>query len=103
MRVNPKQLIRTINKERLTNTQAAQRFGIHRTTVYRWKKKAKSAYGIYSSYHLIRKSTRPRTTKILLLDGQILQQLYRLRKQTGWTAEKLVYELGLSVSSRTVH
>lgn len=103
MRVNPKDLIRTINKEHLSAYQAARRFGIHRSTVYRWLRRAKTAYGAYSSSYLERRSTRPHAVKSPLLRGTALHRMYMLRKETEWTAEKLVHELGLSVSSRTVH
>lgn len=103
MRVNPKELIRTINKESLHAPQAAQRFGIHRSTVYRWLARAKTVYGAYSSHHLARRSTRPHTAKPPVLKGTTLHRVYMLRKETDWTAEKLVHELTLSVSSRTVH
>jgi len=92
-----------MNKESLRTSQAAGRFGVHRSTVYRWLKRAKTLYGSYSSSHLTRQSTKPHTVKKPVLMGTVLHGVYTLRKATGWTAEKLVRGLGLSVSSRTVH
>lgn len=103
MRIHPKELIRTVNKEGLSASQAAGRFGIHRTTVYRWLKKARTPYGGYSSHHLERTSTRPHHIQKPVLLGTPLHRVYVLRKETGWTAEKLVHELDLAVSPRTVH
>lgn len=103
MRINPKELIRTINRENLSASQAATVFHIHRSTVYRWLKKAKMPSGSYSSHHLDRKSTRPHKVKPLILLGNTLHQIYTLRKETDWTAEKLTHELKLPVSARTVH
>lgn len=102
MRANPKEIIRRINKNQSASLVALG-LGIHRSTVYRWMGKARKIDGTYSSSHLTRGSTTPKHKTPKLLSGLLLSQIILLRKQTGWTAEKLVKGLNLTVSPRTVH
>lgn len=102
MRVNPKELIRRFKRLGNVNLTALE-LGIHRSTVHRWLRRAKVASGRYSSHHLERKTTKPHFCQPPILKGQDLVPLCKLRRDTGWTAEKLVWELKLPVCSRTVH
>lgn len=92
-----------MNRDTLSALQAAYAFHVHRSTVYRWRARAKMPSGGYSSHHLTRKSTKPHRAKPPVLTGTPLHRLYALREETDWTAEKLVHELKLAVSARTAH
>lgn len=75
--------------------------GIHRSTVYRWLKRARTLNG-YSEKRLQRISTRPhKITRTLTLDQQ--SAIIKLREQTGFAAVKIKGELSLLVSINTIH
>lgn len=103
MKPKPSLIIRTLKATgsiRLTAT----RLSIHRATVYRWKKKARVAYRSHplSSRGLSRQSTRPHTihckTSLSLESGIIA-----LRKEKGYTADKIRFVLEAPVSCSTIH
>ena len=102
MRTKPFNIIALINKGRKA-VDAASELGIHRSTVYRWIRKAVNNYGRLSSWHLHRKSTRPKTVHRHEFTSQEGLALQKYRQYKPRTAEKIVVKLGLSVSSRTVH
>lgn len=102
MRVNPREIILTYKRLESNVEAAACLLGIHRSTIYRWLKRAKVAPGRLSSRGLKRKSTKPKTIKrVLLVSNKV--EIERVRKDTGWDADKITSHLGLSVSSKTVH
>ena len=83
---------------------AAQLLGIHRSTVYRWKKKARTGNPCYplSARGLARRSTRPSTIhrKVSrVLEGHLIA----LRKEKGYTADKIRFVLAAPVSVTTIH
>lgn len=85
-------------------SKTALTLDIHRSTVYRWKKKARASYRQHplSSRGLVRKSTRPHTLHrrvSLSLESDIIS----LRKTKGYTAEKIRFVLGVPVSRITIH
>lgn len=82
--------------------KTASELGIHRTTVWRWKKKASVRPGVLSSRNLERKSTRPIRSRRILAAGERVD-IEELRIAKGWTAERITKKLGFNVSSRTVH
>lgn len=102
MRIKPKTIILALKRNNLSTSATAKELGIHRSTVYRWKIKAQTGWGL-SSFGLKRKSTKPRNLKGNTLDPQTLANAISLRKLTGWTTEKIVSELKLPVSSLTLH
>lgn len=102
MRANPKEIIRQINKGNRAFLVAGE-LGIHRSTVYRWIKRSRNRCGKLSSSFLVRKSTVPKNRTSQLISGPVLSQIISLRQETGWAAEKLVRELNLGISPRTVH
>lgn len=102
MRVSPRKIILTLKKLGLDSTATAEALGIHRTTVDRWKKKARKHGGLLSSARLKRQSTRPQTImRILTRDEE--RCILALREKRGWTAEKITKALALAVHHRTVH
>lgn len=103
MRVNPRRIILSFKGNRLQASLTAKDLGIHRSTVYRWIKKARNVYGCLSSAKLRRKSTRPKTAFKPVLSQEETGKILRLRKETNWTAEKITYHLQLKSHHRTVH
>lgn len=105
MRVKPYQIIRTLKQNNYAVVKTAKLLSIHRVTVYRWIKKAKSLHqsklGL-SERGLKRKSTRPHTIhKALPVQDEANAVSLRVRKK--YTAEKVKKKLGLSVHPRTLH
>jgi transposase InsO family protein len=87
-------------------SETANTLGIHRATVYRWIKRAKtssgSRIGYLSSLMLKRKSTRPHTTNYALSPKE-QSAIIALRQKKKYTAEKIKKKLHLSVASLTIH
>lgn len=102
MRANPKEIIRQINRG-VKVTAVASNLGIHRSTVYRWMSRAKTAHGNLSSFYLDRKSTKPHTIYRYSFTTQEKLDIENCRKKRGQMAEKIARKLQLSVSWRTVH
>lgn len=77
---------------------------IHRSTVYRWKRKARAAYYPHplSTRGLVRHSTRPHIIHRIVSD-HLESGIINVRKTTGYTAAKIRFVLGTSVSRSTIH
>lgn len=102
MRVEPGLIIKTLKKSDMDVSCCAGILGIHISTVYRWIRRARTYRGKLVS-NIDRKSTKPnRLRGNSLLPNQI-DKAIGLRKQTGWTTEKIVSELNLPVCSLTLH
>lgn len=102
MRVKPRLIILTLKKNEFDVLKTAYELRIHRSTIYRWIKRARTGWSI-SSENLRRKSTKPHKLRGNPLDPSDLNKAFLLRKKTGWTAEKIVFELKLPVSFITLH
>lgn len=102
MRANPREIIRRVNKGNKV-VDVALGLGIHRSTVYRWMKRAKTAQGTLSSLHLERKSTRPRKTYKHIFTHQERVDIEAFRSKRGQMVEKITRKLNLEVNWRTVH
>lgn len=102
MRVNPKEIIRRVNKGGRPQ-DVAWDLGIHRSTVYRWITRAKTVRETLSSYHLARKSTKPHTVHHFEFTPSQRVEIEAYRRKTGRMAVKIAFDLGLPVSWRTVH
>lgn len=104
MRIKPYIIIRTFKKEGSVSA-AARILGIHRTTAWRWIRKAKSLYRgklVLNEKNLYRRSTRPHSIyHSLTLQDEV--NIVQLRNKKRYTAEKIGKKLGLSVSSKTIH
>ena len=101
MRVNPKLIIVTLNKG-LSAFETASLLGIHRSTVYRWIKKARTYGGRLPSRGLTRKSTKPKTIHVALSLREI-DLIMRERRKKKAMAEKIIKKLNLSCHPSTVH
>lgn len=103
MRIKPKLIISTFRKLN-SICSTSKELGIHRSTVYRWLKKAKSPVSNLrlSSFSLKRKSTKPKTIHYALSPKDKFEIL-SLREKRGSTAIKIKYELNLKASTSTVH
>lgn len=102
MRIRPKTIILALKRNQGYVWETALELNIHRSTVYRWRKRANTGWG-FSSAKLRRKSTRPHHIRGHSLSSKELSKAVELRNSTGWTAEKIVFELKLPVSSLTLH
>ena len=103
MRVNPRELVLTVKKLDFDVEATADKLGVHRSTVYRWIKKArKGSRFSLSSVGLERNSTRPHTIAHALTSKNKVE-IEDVRVSFGWDAEKITAHLKLPVNSRTVH
>jgi len=102
MRKPIKEIIETLKKYHGHITNSGKELGLHRSTMYRWKKQGTSLYGYFHWQGLQRKSTKPHHLR-LVLSGQDESAIIALRKQYGHTAAKLKHILGLSASKNTIH
>ncbi len=105
MRVKPYLIIRTLKQNGYSVPAAVITLGIHRSTVYRWIRKAKSlhisSFGL-SERKLQRKSTRPHTIH-RALSSQDELNIVSVRVKKRYTAEKIKKKLNLRVCVKTVH
>lgn len=101
MRVRPRLIIKSLKHNGLDIVGTASELGIHRSTVYRWIKRANTGYSI-SERRLRRKSTRPKQIESVL-DDYTKVEIEKVRRRRNCTAEKIVYKLKLDCSPRTVH
>ncbi|MBI5465498.1 hypothetical protein HY946_02720, partial [Candidatus Gottesmanbacteria bacterium] len=102
MRIKPSLIIKTFKECGLVASDCAWVLDIHRSTVYRWVKRAGTYRGILVS-NIERKSTRPRKLKGNSLEPRQTDQAVCLRKETDWTAERIKRLLNLPVCSLTLH
>lgn len=106
MRQKPRIIIQRVKLCQGNIAQAAKELGIHRVTVWRWVRKAKSGsrsrIGYLSSTNLKRKTTRPRTIHYAVSAEQ-KSAIIKLRKQKRYTAEKIKKKLSLSMHPLTIH
>ena len=100
MRQEPKTIIQ-IYRETKDIQETAALLGIHRTTVGRWLKRARSPYPYgeprYVMRGLQRKSTRPKRVREPALSGD-----ERVREERGFCAERIVLAEGVTASVSTV-
>jgi len=101
MRVKPKLIIATLNKGSSV-FETASLLGIHRSTVYRWIKRARTYRGRLTSRGLARKSTKPKTIHSALSLREI-DLIIQERKKKKAMAEKIIKKLNLSCHPSTVH
>lgn len=102
MRIKPGEIIQMYACCWEDADRTAVTLGIHRSTVYRWIKRARTIWGTMKHRQLRRKSTRPHTINTILT-GTEEYRLVQLHKETGFTAIKLKKELNLSCSVSTIH
>jgi transposase InsO family protein len=101
MRIKPREIILTYKKHGCNIKAATCELGIHKSTVYRWLKRARTGWGT-SSRNLHRKSTKPKNINTVLSSND-KGEIAKLREKYGWDAEKITASLNLSSSGRTTH
>ena len=105
MRIDPKEIIRKF-KEIGVVADVAAALGIHRTTVFRWLRRARSPYPYgepkYRERGLARKSTRPKTIRYALSNDDRVR-VEQLRIDRPFTAEKIKFLSHIEASSSTVY
>lgn len=101
MRVRPALIIQTLKRNWLKVGVTARELCIHRTTVWRWKKRANNGR-VFSSRNLARKSTRPKRLHFALSLKQ-RDEAMKARRLKHATAEKIVRILSLSAHHSTLH
>lgn len=103
MRRKPKEIIKKLKEHNLDVARTAQELGLHRSTVYRWKKRAaQHGRAELRIRGVERTSTRPKNIHTVLTQTE-KTYIIETRKKTKATAEKITRMLELNVSWRTVH
>ena len=102
MRIKPAEIIISFKKNGLSVSRTTEELGIHRSTVYRWIRKARTYRRKLTSRGLERISTRPKTVHYAL-NNQERELAIVLRERKGYTAEKIVKKLNLSAHHSTLH
>lgn len=103
MRVEPQEIIKQVQKG-VTVSTISNDLGIHKTTIYRWMRRARCAYGKnrYKYKGLKRKSTA-RKTRVYVLSNEERILIEELRESTGYHAKKIKVLLHLDCSWMTIH
>ncbi len=100
MRHPIKEILKVLKANNGDCIKASKELGIHKITVYRWKKRSYK-FG-RQLINLKRKSTEPHNIKYILTKEE--KRLIReIRENTGYTAEKIKHALKLKVHHRTIH
>jgi transposase InsO family protein len=106
MRINPKDIIKTVRQHKGNIDCTAKDLLIHRTTVWRWIKRSKAlSYGRLGDLtikSLKRLSTRPHRISYGI-NAKDRQRIKKLRQEKKYTAEKIKRRLNLSVVPLTIH
>lgn len=105
MRVDPNDVMKKFKELGFKAYDTAKIFGIHPSTVYRWRKRARLPYGKNKFRHtgLQRKSTRPHTAKPYTLSSEDRVRIEALRKKTNWDYSKIHSALQLTASPSSVY
>src|SRR4029079_4437724 len=105
MRLNPKQIIKTLKANGGRIRKTAHELGVSPGTVINWKVSATSVHSRFTlrTGGLARKSTRPHSVRTTAIKATDQDAIVTLRKQSNFGAIKLRHLLGLSYPHRTVH
>ena len=101
MRKKPKEIIVSF-KETRSVIKTSKLLGIHKVTVYRWLKRARSGWSTNLREGVRRKSTKPKYLKYILSSDERLD-IENLRNKRGFDVRKIVKQLNLSTSHMTVY
>lgn len=104
MPINPENIIKTLIANNLNIEITASLLGIHRSTVYRWVKKARSPCGyktVLRYKHLKKASTKPKT-RYKALDNTQKAEILALRSRKQYSSEKIKHILKLAASVSTI-
>lgn len=101
MRQKPKEIIVSF-KETGSISKTSNALGIHKTTVYRWLKRARGGWSMHLREGVRRKSTKPKHLKYILSSDE-RTGIEALRNKRGFDVRKIVKQLQLTVSHMTVY
>jgi len=105
MRIKPSTIIKTFRESNFDASKTARLLKIHRATVYRWVKRARTPRR-YSTFlrvtNLERRSTKPHRVHYSLSPEDRID-IVKLRENKGYDADKIKKILNLSVSRSTIH
>ena len=105
MRIDPKEIIKCLKKNRLKVRATARELGISPGTVINWRTKARSVQSRLSLRvsNLERKSTRPKSVRATSLSAKEQDLVVKTRKQENLCALKITAMLKLEKSHMVVH
>lgn len=105
MRLDPKQIVQVLRKNKGKVRQTARELGISPATVSKWRKRARSGYGDIRrlTSNVTRQSTRPKSVRSTTLTSDEQLAILRLREARGHGALKIAATLGIPTKYRSVH
>lgn len=105
MRVDPNDLMKKFKELGFRAYETARFFGVHPTTVYRWRRRARLPYGKDKFRHtgLKRNSTRPHSVRPYILSSDERIRIEMLRKETKWDYVKIHEALKITASPSSVY
>lgn len=105
MRPDPNALMKKFKELEGDATKTAEAVGVHISTVYRWKIRARSSYGknIFKHTGLRRKSTRPHSVRSPALTTDDRERIETMRLDTGWDVAKIRHALKIQSSESSVY
>ena len=105
MRKDPGEIIKTLVANDGQVRKTARELGVSPATVINWRRRAATgSQGTrYLATNLQRRSTAPKTKRQTTLSAAEQTTATLLRQETGYSAQKLTYLLGLVCHWRTVH
>lgn len=103
MRKNPREIIRSFKITRSVE-ETAKICGVHKTTVYRWIKRSRSALSrlVITLKYAVRKSTRPKHITYGLKPKECVK-VRDLRHRSGWDVRKIKHHLKLASSHMAIY
>lgn len=105
MRLDPKLIIEKLLENGYQVRKTASDLGISPGTVINWRKRAASAHSRFrlKKTGLVRKSTTPKSVRKTSFLAQEQDEIVKLRKETGYCAQKIRGILKTDQHFRTVH
>ncbi len=103
MGIDPKKLIEWFVKNGKCVRSTARKFGVAPATVVYWRDKSKDVHGHPRYRSLRRQSTRPQTGRITTIVPSEQDEIIRVRKETGFCAQKIKGIVKTDKHYRTIH
>lgn len=103
MGIDPKKLIEWFVKNGKCVRSTARKFGVAPATVVYWRDKSKDVHGHPRYRSLRRQSTRAQTGRITTIIPSEQDEIIRVRKETGFCAQKIKGIVKTDKHYRTIH
>lgn len=103
MRREPKEIIKSLKKNRGAVRQTARELGVSPGTVVFWRTRARGARNVLSSRQLFRRSTAPKKKRVSVLTSEEKISIEAMREARGRCAQKIKILLKIPHHHSTIH